>query len=47
MTSAYLDGYRAYERGKDVTECPYVRNTIEEVAWINGWSDALAEDLKA
>lgn len=34
----YLEGRAAYAKGELVEDCPYIKNTLSEVAWLNGYS---------
>lgn len=36
---AYKEGRRAGSEGQPIESCPYVRNSIQEVAWITGWEE--------
>lgn len=35
----YYEGWAAYERGDDITACPYEKGTSSD-AWECGWFDA-------
>ena len=42
----YDEGFNAYWSGKDPTDNPYRPDTVDHLAWENGWSEALDEDAR-
>jgi hypothetical protein len=42
----YDEGFHAYWSGKDATDNPYRPDTVDHLAWENGWSEALDEDRR-
>ncbi len=41
---AYDEGFAAYRSGARLTENPYAGDTVDHLAWENGWFEALDED---
>lgn len=44
-TPKYDEGLAAYQAGLSLTDNPYQADTIDHLAWENGWSEARDEDL--
>ncbi len=44
-TPAYDEGYSAYRNGARLAENPYNSDTVDHLAWENGWFEALDEDV--
>ena len=44
-TPAYDEGYSAYRSGARLAENPYNSDTVDHLAWENGWFEALDEDI--
>lgn len=42
----YDEGFNAYWSGKAATDNPYRPDTVDHLAWENGWSEALDEDVR-
>lgn len=42
-TPAYDEGYGAYRAGARLADNPYTEDTIDHLAWENGWFEALDE----
>lgn len=38
------EGYRAYERGRALSDNPYIENTMAWDSWNVGWTEAQSED---
>lgn len=43
-TPAYDEGFAAYRRGAMLADNPYPSDTVDHLAWENGWFEALDED---
>ena len=40
----FIEGYRAWMRGKGVSECPYSPGSAREHSWTLGWDTAMTDD---
>jgi ribosome modulation factor len=36
----HMLGYESYCDGKKIHDCPYEKDSIEEINWLRGWSQA-------
>ena len=43
-TEEYKSGYKAYERGGSVRDCPYMKNSKAYELWMRGYQDAKDDD---
>ncbi len=43
-TPAYDEGFAAYRAGERLAANPYPSDTVDHLAWENGWFEALDED---
>ena len=41
----YDEGFSAYRAGKRLADNPYAADTVDHLAWENGWCEALDEDV--
>lgn len=40
MNKYKTEGYTAYQKGQDVTQCPYEEQTYPYEEWVDGWLEA-------
>lgn len=43
-TEEYKSGYKAYEKGGSVRDCPYMKNSKAHDLWMRGYEDARDDD---
>lgn len=46
-TTPFMEGFAAFERGKDIHSSPYPQGSRQRTKWVNGWQWAQRQAQKS